>query len=81
MLYIIQTIAGIKALIQLTCLGQISSRLVHIGNSVTNANNSTQSVTAYFPNYSNAAYVKVFLWDSLNGVKPLTSGEKIGEIK
>lgn len=48
-----------------------------LGNSITNANNSTQSVTAYFPNYSNASYVKVFLWDSLKGMKPLTSGEKV----
>lgn len=52
-----------------------------LGQSATDVDSRTNSTTAYFPNYPNASYVKVFLWDSLEGMCPLTNGEKIGEIK
>ena len=48
-----------------------------LGQTANDVNSSTNSVTSYFTNYSNAAYVKVFLWDSLKGMKPLTNGEKV----
>lgn len=48
-----------------------------LGQTANDVNSNAQSVTAYFPNDSNASYVKVFLWDSLQGMKPLTNGEKV----
>ncbi len=54
-----------------------SSNGTLLRQTVNDVNSSTNSITAYFSNYSNASYVKVFLWDSLKGMKPLTNSEKV----
>ena len=48
-----------------------------LGQTTNDVDSSTESLTAYLPNYSNASYIKVYLWNSLNGMKPLTDGEKV----
>ena len=48
-----------------------------LGQTTNDVDSATQSLTTYLPNYSNASYIKVYLWNSLNGMKPLTDGEKV----
>ena len=48
-----------------------------LGQTANDVDSGTQSVTVYLPNHSNASYIKVYLWNSLNGMKPLTDGEKV----
>ena len=50
---------------------------VLLQNNINDVDSSTGSVNVVCGNDSNAAYVKVFLWDSIGGMKPLTNGEKV----
>lgn len=48
-----------------------------LGQSAADVDSGTGSITAYFPDYPNAAYVKVFLWNSLESMCPLTDSERV----
>ena len=50
---------------------------VLLKNNINDVDSSTGSVNVVYNNDSTAAYVKVFLWNSIEGMKPLTNGEKI----